>query len=68
MIVPKALLSEEEFGGSVLREAAKVVNFVWLLAWVHRRPEALRFFILLARALAPHLALLGRRPVERKSL
>jgi len=49
---------EQDFGPRVLRQAAQLVNSVWLLARVHRRPEALRFLALLARALGappPHL-------------
>lgn len=42
----------QDFGPRVLREAAHLVDFVWLLAHVHRRPEALRFLAILARALA----------------
>jgi hypothetical protein len=47
-------LPEEGFTSSILRETARRVNFVWLLAWIHRRPEALRLLAILASALAPH--------------
>lgn len=38
------LIREDELPSGVLRQAAELVNFVWLLARVHRRPEAERFF------------------------
>jgi len=38
------LVREDELPSGVLRQAAELVNFVWLLARVHRRPEAERFF------------------------
>ena len=47
------LLSEEEFASwEVLRQTAEKVNFVWLLAELHGRPEARRFLDLLVRGLA----------------
>jgi len=38
------LVRGDELPSGVLRQAAELVNFVWLLARVHRRPEAERFF------------------------
>ena len=38
------LVREAELPSGVLRQAAELVNFVWLLARVHRRPEAKQFF------------------------
>ncbi len=52
----KPPLCEEEFASSeVLRQTAKLVNFVWLLAKFHRRPAARKLLDQLAQALAPHV-------------
>ena len=39
----ETLVRTDELPTGVLRQAAELVNFVWLLARVHRRPEAERF-------------------------
>ena len=44
MLKKEILVREDELPSGVLRQAAELVNFVWLLARVHRRPEAERFF------------------------
>ena len=40
----EVLVRGDELPPGVLRQAAELVNFVWLLARVHRRPDAVRFF------------------------
>lgn len=65
MRVPQYLVREEDFTSGVMRDAAKLVNFVWLLARVHRRPEALRFLTVLARSLAPFIRGSGVNPEYR---
>ena len=44
-------LCEEDFTYGVLRETARRINFVWLLAHVHRWPEARRFLAVFLRAI-----------------
>ncbi len=53
---PMVPLREEEFAFSeVLYQTAKLVNFVWLLAEIHRRPAARRLLDQMAQALASHV-------------
>lgn len=46
-----ALVPEEEFYCTTLREAARLLNVIGLLARVYGRPEPLRFLGILGRSL-----------------
>ena len=46
-----ALVPEEEFECTTLREAANILNVIGLVARVYRRPEPVRFLGLLWRSL-----------------
>lgn len=46
-----ALVPEEEFYCTTLREAARLLNVVGLLARVYGRPEPIRFLGMLGRSL-----------------
>ena len=56
MLPLKYPLCEEDYASGVLRETVRRINFVWLIAHVHRFPEARRFLADLIRSLR-----LGRR-------
>ena len=56
-----ALVPEEEFYCTTLREAARLLNVIGLLARTYRRPEPVRFLGLLERNLAQEDALLAMR-------
>ena len=59
------LVRGDELPTGVLRQAAELVNFVWLLARVHRRPEAERFFReIREKDSPPHPASEGRSPLR----
>jgi hypothetical protein len=47
-----AVISEEEFPCTTLKDAARILNVIGLLAEVYNRPEPIRFLALLERALA----------------
>ena len=65
MLKKEILVREDELPSGVLRQAAELVNFVWLMARVHRRPEAVRFFREIQENEAPpHPAPGGRSPLR----
>ena len=47
-----ALVPEEEFYCTTLREAARILNVIGLLARVYGRPEPVRFLGVLGRSLS----------------
>ena len=56
LIASEPPLSEEEFASiEVLRQTAELVNFVWLLAELHGRPEARKMMEQLFHSLASRL-------------
>jgi hypothetical protein len=61
-----ALVPEEEFYCTTLREAARILNVIGLLARVYGRPEPVRFLGVLGRSLSgvesspPHRSPRGR--------
>ncbi len=42
-MLKESLVDEEELESKVLREAAEILNFVWLLARTYRAPELIEF-------------------------
>ena len=46
-----AVIPEEEFMCTTLRDAARILNVIGLLAEVYKRPEPIRFLALLERGL-----------------
>ena len=46
-----AVIAEEEFMCTTLRDAARILNVIGLLAEVYKRPEPVRFLALLERGL-----------------
>jgi hypothetical protein len=59
------LVRGDELPSGVLRQAAELVNFVWLLARVHQRPEAVRFFREIRESDAPPPPARGGSPPLR---
>ena len=66
MIPVKVLVSEEAFASTFVRFAAKVVNSLWVSAWVHGRSDPVRFFLLVGRTLIPWLPDLEKLPAGKR--
>lgn len=61
-----ALVPEEEFYCTTLREAARLLNVIGLLARTYGRPEPVRFLGFLERNLAEEELLVTRSPRDPK--
>ena len=53
-MIPNAVVPQELWTSHALKEAAKYVNLVAILARVHRRPEAIEFLTYLGIPDTPH--------------
>jgi hypothetical protein len=42
---PNDLLQGDRYEGTVLREAAEKLNFIWRLAYAYKPPEILQFLV-----------------------
>jgi hypothetical protein len=60
-----AVISEEEFPCTTLKDAARILNVIGLLAEVYKRPEPIRFLAALGRALAKRADAEDFRPRRR---
>ena len=54
VMIPSVVVPQDRWTSNVLREAAKYVNLVVILARVHRRPEAIEFLTYLGIPDPPH--------------